>query len=130
MGYDSRIYFVRDYGFPEKSIHHSEIVAEIEMWKMGHSDAAMKFREAFTMETPFSIYVEGYDDENEVECLEDVIEDKYGDRLCYAPNSERLYELAKELEKTDKTYWRFKALRKMIGIFKGMEDIYIVHYGH
>ena len=128
MGYESRIYFAKDYDFP-KGIHHSAIVAMIDMCKMGYDDAVIEFRNCFDTETPFSLWVEGYDDENDVECMVEEIEDKYGARLCYASDKMALLDAAIEMEKNS-DYWKFEKLRKMIQMFINDNDVYIVHYGY
>ena len=129
MGYESKIYFCIEYDFPEGEIHYSSIVAMIDMHKMGYSKQVNDFLNCFDTETSFSISIEGYDDENEVECMVDEIKDKYGERLKYASNTERLYKCAKEMEKSD-DYWRFEILRKMIKEFKKYPYVKIVHYGY
>lgn len=128
MGYESKIYFCKEYSFPEP-IHHSDIVAYIDMSKMGYESYVHEFLQAFDTPTPFSIRVEDYNDELDCECMKDVIEDKYGARLCYAFNKDKLYELARKMQKQD-GYWRFEKLTEMIKIFKDNDDVYIVHYGY
>ena len=127
MGYESRIYFCREYNFPEP-IHHSEIVAMIDMCKMGYSDTVQRFKKCFDVETTFAIYIPGCDEEGN-EIMVDEIEDKYDERIKYASDTERLYELATKMAEED-DYWRFNILKGMIEKFKEYPDIKIVHYGY
>lgn len=127
MGYESRIYFCHDYDFPEP-IHHSSIIAMIDMCKMGYSDSVMKFRNCFDTETEFSIYIPGCDkDGNEI--MVDEITDCYGSRLKYASDVENLYQYVKQMADED-DYWRFNILKGMIEKFKEYPHIKIVHYGY
>lgn len=127
MGYESRIYFCHEYNFPEP-IHHSAIVAMIDMCKMGYSQTVHSFIKCFDTETTFSIYIPGCDEEGN-EIMVDEIEDMYGDRIKYASDTERLYELATKMaEESD--YWRFDVLKGMIEKFKEYPHIKIVHYGY
>lgn len=127
MGYESRIYFCKEYNFPEP-IHHSEVIATIDMCKMGYSDTVQRFLKCFDTETTFSIYMEG-SDENGNEIMVDEIEDKYGARLKYASDVEELYKWAKRMAAED-DYWRFKVLENMIRAFKDYPHVKIVHYGY
>lgn len=129
MGYESKIYFVEEYSFPENKIHCSRIISMIDMSKMGYSDTVLNFRKCFDTETTFSLYLDGYDSENEIECMVDTIEDKYGKRLCYASDKERLLDCAIEMEKED-NYRRFKQLRKLLQAFIDDDSVKIVHYGY
>jgi hypothetical protein len=127
MGYESRIYFCREYNFPEP-IHHSEIIAMIDMCKMGYSDTVMKFRNCFDVETTFAIYIPGCDEDGN-EIMIDETEDKYGDRIKYASDVDELYNLAMKMAE-ENDYWRFNILKGMIENFKEYPDIKIVHYGY
>lgn len=129
MGYESKIYFVRDYGFPEKGLHHSEIVAMLDVSKMGYNIYVQDFLNCFDTETEFSLYLNGYDKDKEIECLMYTSEDEYGSRLKYASDTERLYLCAKKM-KTNDNYWRFKPLVQMIKVFKDFPDVKIVHFGY
>ena len=127
MGYESRIYFCQEYNFPEP-IHHSNIVAMIDMCKMGYSDAVMRFRNCFDTETKFAIHISGCD-ENGNEIMVDEIEDMYGARIKYASDVDKLYNLAVKMAEED-DYWRFNILKGMIEKFKDYPHIKIVHYGY
>lgn len=122
MGYESKIYFCKSYKYSMKegSIGQCEIVATIDMGKMGYGyyDDITSFVRAFDTETPFSIY----DEVNE-------IEDCYGNRLCYG-DKEILYQKMKEIAKNHSGCVRFKWLRDMLKTFKDDPDIYVVHYGY
>ena len=127
MGYESRIYFCQEYNFPEP-IHHSQVIAKLDMCKMGYSDTVQRFLKCFDTETTFSIYMEG-SDENGNEIMVDEIEDRYGARLKYASDVEELYKRAKQMAAED-DYWRFNILEDMIRAFKDYPHVKIVHYGY
>lgn len=127
MGYESRIYFCREYDSPEP-IHHSSILAMIDMSKIGYSSTFDRFLRCFDTETEFSIYILGCDkDGNEV--MVDEIEDMYGARIKYASDTEKLYRIATQMAEENK-YRQFDLLKAMIEIAKESPDIKIVHYGH
>lgn len=132
MGYESRIYFVKNLVgskcLAHEGVGHSDMVASIDLCKLGCSATIDEFLDAFSEETPFAITIPDYDAETGKEVLMDIIEDKYGDRICYAPDKEYLYELANRLcEEID--YDRLRIFRDMLKTAKDSEDIYIVHYG-
>lgn len=127
MGYESKIYFCREYNFPDP-IHHCEIVAMIDMCKMGYFDTVQKFLKCFDTETKFSLYIPGCDEDGN-EVMVDEIEDKYGARLKYASNVQLLHTLAIQMAEED-DYWRFPILASMIEKFKCYPDVKIVHYGY
>lgn len=130
MGYESKIYFVRDYDFGNKNgLTDSETVAMIDMSKMGYTDEARKFIGLFTLETPFNLYVVDYDEETENEKYMAVFEDKYGERLKYARIDE-LIEQIDEVIKAEPKYKRAKQLKGMLKAFKDDPEIYVVHYGY
>lgn len=128
MGYESKFYAVKEYDFP-KDIHHSQIIATLDMCKMGYDDDVVAFRKLFDTETPFSIYIYDYDTETEEEKYMDVIEDKYGDRLKYISNKKKGIEILKRIIDND-NYWRFKILLEFMRTFADYDDVYIVHYGY
>lgn len=137
MGYESKIYFCRRYNhsYLNKKYHPSEIIAQIDMCKMGYSDAIIKFRNLFNKETDFTLFINDYNDETEREEWMDVIEDRYGDRLCYGDITElrkQMSNVIKESEENGQPYWRFYLLYDMLKSFEknGGEDIYVVHYGY
>lgn len=127
MGYESKIYFCNEYDFPDP-IHHCEIIAMIDMCKMGYSDTVREFLKCFDTETEFSLYLPECDEEGN-EVMTDVIEDKYGARLKYASNVQLLHRWAVQMAKEDK-YWRFSILASMIEKFKCYPDVKIVHFGY
>lgn len=131
MGYESRLYFVKDFGFgaasSELGVNHSETIAMLDMCKMGRGyyDSVDKFLKCFDMETPFSVRVES----------DDVIEDCYGDRLCYCEDKAKLLRRANKILKEveaigGQVYDRFYIIRDMIKAFVDKDDVYIVHYGY
>lgn len=128
MGYDSKFYAVKEYDFPD-GIHYSEIIATLDMCKMGDGDDVVTFRKLFDTETPFSIYICDDDSETEEEKCMDVIEDKYGDRLKYISNKKKGIEMVKRIIDND-NYWRFKLLLEFMRTFADYDDVYIVHYGY
>ena len=141
MGYESKIYFCKDYGFPEGKLHHSQVVAMIDMDKLGYYKSSARFNKLFDTETPFSIYIEGYNEEKEVEQLQDKVYDCYGDRICYCSDIDALIEtvdsLIKEREEEWKKYsgknykdYRCRQLKAMLKAFKSDPEIYVVHYGY
>ena len=127
MGYESKIYFCREYNFPNP-IHHCEIIAMIDMCKMGYSDTVQKFLKCFDTETEFSLYVPGCDEDGN-EVMADEIEDKRGARLKYASNETLLHTLAIQMAE-ENDYWRFPILASMIEKFKCYPGVKIVHYGY
>jgi len=128
MGYESKIYFCEEYNFPENKIHHSQIIAMIDMCKMGYSSSVEDFLQCFDTETTFSIYIPGCDEEGN-ETMVDEIEDMYGARLKYASDVEELYQCAKQMA-NESDYWRFDLLKGMIKKFKKYPNVKIVHYGY
>ena len=128
MGYESKFYAVKEYDFP-KGIHHSQIIAILDMCKMGYDAAVVAFRKLFDTETPFSIYMYDYDSETEEGKYMYVIKDKYGDRLKYISNKKKGIEMVKRMINTD-NYWRFKILLEFMRTFADYDDVYIVHYGY
>ena len=128
MGYESKFYAVKEYDFPE-GIHHSQIIATLDMCKMGYDDDVVAFHKLFDTETPFSIYMYDYDSETEEEKYMDVIEDKYGDRLKYISDKKKGIEMVKRIIDND-DYWRFKLLLEFMRTFADYDDVYIVYYGY
>lgn len=129
MGYESKFFAVRDYQFPEDGLHHSEVIATLDMCKMGYEDEIMDFRNLFDTETPFTIRMFEYNPETEEEEMMDVHEDKYGETLKYITDKRKGIELIKNvMDKND--YWRFKLLLEFMRMFADYDDVYIVHYGH
>ena len=129
MGYESKFYAVKSYNFPEKGLKHSQIIATLDMCKMGYGDNVIAFRKLFDTETPFSIYIYDYDTETEEETFIDVSEDKYGERLKYISDKKKGIEFAKRIVDED-DYWRFKILLEFMRTFADYDDVYIVHYGY
>lgn len=130
MGYESKIYFVRDYGVGNKNgLTDSTTVAMIDMGKMGYKGEIEKFKKLFDVETPFNLYVVDYDELTGCENYMAVYEDKYGDRLKFA----QIDDLIKQIDKVIKEvpdYIRFKQLKGMLKAFKDDPEIYVVHYGY
>ena len=58
MGCESKIYFCRKHLISafERDYFSSEIIAMIDMRKMGYDDEVMKFRKLFNKDTDFGIY--------------------------------------------------------------------------
>ena len=131
MGYESKFYACRDYGFKwsDEKYNASEIVASLDVSKMGYSDTVTVFLNLFSIEAPFGIYLPDYDEETEMEKMMYVHEDKYGAPLCYLSDIDEAITLAIQMYNEDR-YWRFKLLIKFLEAFKDEEDIYIVHYGY
>ncbi len=141
MGYESKLYFVKDYGFGSATskfgINDSDTIATLDMSKMGkgYYQSVDKFLNLFDTETPFSLSVLDTNETGEYECMVDVIEDKYGTRLCYCKDKAKLLRAAnkilKEIEPLgEKVYDRFYIMRDMIKAFVDKDDVYIVHYGY
>lgn len=131
MGYDSRFYAVRDYKFSNTFVDGystSEMIASLEMWKMGYSDKVKELLNLFDTKIPFTLYIGSCDDEGN-EVMKDVIEDLYGDHICYLSDKEKAIKILKEIIKED-DYERFKWLLKFIKMFRHKDDVYICHYGH
>lgn len=129
MGYESKIYFCRKHLISafERDYFSSEIIAMIDMRKMGYDDEVMKFRKLFNKDTDFGIYIPSSDEEgNEIACYE--IEDMYGEHIKYGNIKELINQLKEVIKKDD--YWRFKLLLSMLEMFKDVPDIYVVHYGY
>lgn len=132
MGYESKFYAVRDYGF--KSSNNtpytcSEIVASLDMSKMGYSNTVTEFLDLFDTETPFTIYI-GDCDEDGNEVMMEVHEDRYGVPLNYMSDIKKGITQVKKMIKED-DYWRFKLLLNFLKMFEECpENIYIVHYGY
>lgn len=129
MGYESKFFAVRDYGFPEEGgLHHSQIIATLDMCKMGDTDG---FLDLFSVETPFTLFLYDYNPDTKEEGYMYVHEDKYGDVLKYIPNEDidEAIDYIKQASKRD-TYWRYKLLIDFLKTFKKYKNIYIVHYGY
>lgn len=129
MGYESKFFAVREYQFPKDGLHHSDVIATLDMCKMGNEDEIMDFRNLFDTETPFTIRMFEYNPETEEEEMMEVHEDKYGETLKYITDKRKGIELIKNvMNKND--YWRFKLLLEFMRMFADYNDVYIVHYGY
>jgi hypothetical protein len=130
MSVNSKLYFVRKYNFPDESIKDvsaSEIVALFDIGAFVYDKWEWDFIGCFFCDTPFSLLVNKYDDELQVERLKSTVTDAYGSRLSYASSNQELYECAKEICKNDPSR-RMKSLHDVIKAFKDDDDIYIVLY--
>lgn len=132
MGYESRIYFVSKYEWKDKKtgLSLSKVMAELELYKLGYSDAVAKILNCFDTETDFTLYLPGCDDDGN-EIMEETHEDKYGVVLKYASDKEKLLKAIKFAIATEELYGDkyLEWFEKMVEIFKD-ENLYIVHYGH
>lgn len=129
MGYESKFFAVREYQFPKDGLHHSDVIATLDMCKMGYEDEIMDFRNLFDTETPFTIRMFEYNPETEEEEMMEVHEDKYGEALKYITDKRKGIELIKNVMDKD-DYWRFKLLLEFMKMFADYDDVYIVHYGY
>ncbi|SEA00303.1 hypothetical protein SAMN05216349_103180 [Oribacterium sp. KHPX15] len=130
MSVNCKLYFVREYDFPDESIEGvsaSGIVAMYDIGAFGYDVYQMNFIECFFPDTPFSLLVNKYDDELQVERLKSTITDAYGSRLSYASSNQKLYKCAQKIFKSDPSC-RMRYLRDVIKTFKDDENIYIVLY--
>ena len=122
-------------GFP--GIKSSRVVAYTEIKDLRGSDFGEDFVRCFSKETPFAIYWEDfrndvqYIETGEVGCeaMMDVIEDKFGHRLKFAPNKEELLIRAKALAEHDDD-WHMKALVSLIESYKDYSHLEFVLYQH
>lgn len=129
MGYESKFFAVKEYQFPTEGLHHSEIIATLDMCKMGDDPEIAEFLDLFDTETTFSIYMGDCDPETGEEVMMDVSEDKYGDRLCYLTEKKKAIALIKSvMDRED--YWRFNLLLEFLRMFAKYDSVYIVHYGY
>lgn len=141
MGYESKIYFVKAYEFGsdynESGFNSSQIIAVIDMCKMGHTKEVEKFKDLFNKETPFCIVTDDFkvsDDGHGV--LTDTITDCYGKRLCYGDMLELIEQLEKVIKEDEENngfiYWRFNVLLDMLKSFNhnNAEKVFAVHYGY
>ncbi len=135
MGYESKLYFVKDFGFKPANdkfgLNCSDIIAILDMSKMGYGyyDDVTKFVKMFDTETPFSLSVPTVDEDGNERYME-VIEDPYGKRLCYCKDKSALLRQADLIIQHSDPYDRFYYMRDMIKAFEDKDDIYIVHYGY
>ena len=131
MGYESRIYFVRRYDHikDDNGYYHSNIVASLEMFKMGYDEYTDNILKAFDTPTDFTLWLPECN-ENYEEVMQEVNEDKYGKHLMYASNKEALYKAVKIANANNPYYPYFNVFEKLVEQFKGWDNIYIVHYGH
>lgn len=136
MGYESKFYAVRDYGFGAESSkngkNHCEIIATLDMGNMGYNDAVSDFLRCFDTESPVELYLPDaeYNSELGINIEGYADEDSYGEKLCYASDKEELFEKAKVVQKLDRNYEQFKWLVSFIKMFKDNEDILLIHYGY
>ena len=133
MGYESRFYAVKKYYFESsiKGKSASEIVAELDMSKMGYDSRICEFRDLFKNEADFTLHLLEYDDELGGYNYKDVTKDAYGAELCYIAKEDipKAIKLINNQIRYD-SYWRFKLLRDFLKMFKDCDNIYIVHYGY
>ena len=131
MGYESKFFAVKKYVIPSSidGYNASEIVASLDMCKMGYSSLVTELLGLFNNKADFALMLPSYDEEKEAEVITDRIDDQYGAPICYIEDKERAIEIVKQLEKQD-NYRRFRFLRKFIKMFKDDNDIYICHYGY
>ena len=134
MGYETKYYAVKRYDFKSfinKGYNASEIVAMIDMCKMGYDKDITEFYNLFTEEADFVLYMEDYNEEIDKDVMTDVTEDRYGRELCYIPRDKigRAIEIFENKVKVD-NYWRYELLLNFFKTFEKYEDIYIVLYGY
>ena len=132
MGYESKFYAVKKYDFKAtKDLKYdaSEIIATLDVSKMGYSDNVNKFLSLFDKEAPFMLWIDGYDSEKEAEVMVYTHEDRYGEPITYITDKKKGIKLLKEIIKED-DYWRFDLLLRFMKAFKDHDDVYICHYGH
>lgn len=131
MGYESKFYAVRKYNFDSdvKGYRATEIVATLDMCKMGYSDKVAEFLGLFDTKADFTLRLEDYNNEKDRYEMMDIIEDKYGSPLCYISDKEEGIKVVKEMIKQD-DYWRFPLLLKFLKMFRDCDNVYIVHYGY
>ena len=133
MGYESKIYFCRRYNIPDfdkERYKTGEIIASIDMCKMGYSDPVRKFLDLFDTEVDFAIH-----DEFVSDSYTTTVEDCYGDHLCYGDITKLRKQMKKILDNEEATgnrYWRFYILYDMLNTFENNSDgdIYVVHFGY
>lgn len=136
MGYESKFYAVRDYGFganySKNRKNRCEIVASLDISKMGYNETVSKFLDCFDTESPVELYLpdKKYEEKSNEYVADYVDEDCYGDKLKYASDKENLYNCAKEVLKTDKNWPGFKMLVDFIKMLKDYDDIMIIHFGY
>ena len=134
MGYESKFYAVREYNFASYQLPEykaSEIIAMLDMCKMGYEDDVNKLLNLFKNRVPFVLYLEDGCDEKGNAIIRDTVEDCYGKHITYISNEdkEKAIKLVKEISKRD-NYWRFNLLHKFLKMFKDYDDVYICHYGY
>lgn len=126
MGYCSTIYAAKPYDFPEHQTHllASELEGMLELWEAGFGggEENADIKALFDTESNFSLYIEGNDDD-----MAFVKEDKYGNRLVYASDTEALYKAVSARSRKSPA---LRKLKKFIEIFMDDDEVCFVHYGH
>lgn len=125
MGYESKFYAVKEYDFPMKGYHHSQIIAMLDMCKMC---APNSFHNLFDTEANFTLWLNGCD-ENGNEKLMEKHEDCYGEPIKYCSDKRRVIkEIHRLIAEDDGNYWRFPLLLKFFEMFENVDDVKICHY--
>lgn len=129
MGYESKIYFVKELQIDENT-SHGLVLATYDASKLGYTKEAEAFRNCFDTETRFPIETNTWNEEIGEYVVTSTYTDAYGSRICYASDIVKLYNAAIDLRELDKDYRVFSELAILILIFSKRKDIKIVHYGY
>lgn len=126
MGYESRIYVIREFDNISYGLPYGEKIAVLNLCKMGSERYNKKtFRELFNQERTCHFYAD--DGETIIE------EDRYGDKIQKADPKEVIKWLRKMLK--NDYYWRAEMLYKfLLGMEKAKEKTgqgySLYHYGY
>lgn len=131
MGYESRFYAVKryDFGYGEDEYHSCEVIAMLNMCKMGYSETTSKFLKLFDTEAMINLWLPGVDDDGN-EIMMEQHEDKYGEPLNYITNIDEGIRLIHKMIGED-DYWRLPLLLKFLETYNDPTgNIKIIHYGY
>lgn len=125
MGYESKFFAVKEYKFPTKGYHHSQIIAMIDVCKIA---ASKEFYDLFDTEANFTLWLPGCD-ENGDEVMMEKHEDSYGEPIKYCSDKKKVIKAIHRMI-AEEDYWRFPPLLKFFEMFEDIDDVMICHYGY
>lgn len=131
MGYESRFYAIKryDFGYNDSAYHPCEVIAMLNMCKMGYGETTSEFLKLFDTEAMIDLWLPGIDDDgNEIMMYQH--EDKYGASLNYITDIDEGIRLVHKMISED-DYWRLPLLLKFLEMYNDpKKNIKIIHYGY
>jgi hypothetical protein len=131
MAVETEIHVVFPYNFKSDThplLFASRTIAILDVRALGSNEYTRAFEECFSQDTDFVLNYREYDENIDGDSYQEIIEDKMGRRLRYAPDPEELYKRTKELcENTDVSNY-LDNLNTFIKSFKDNKTIRFVLY--